>query len=123
MDNKIKKHLDECRHKLENSQLEMDDLDQIEVLLTTSGNQSYQKIMYLHSKSTNIQSPLSGWAIYDPYKDNIPKLTSQNPPYKSVLDAVSDGWRILQFPRPENFPFSDIDNSYLTFEFILEKFI
>ena len=79
--------------------------------------------MYLHSKSTNIQSPLSGWAIYDPYKDNIPKLTSQNPPYKSVLDAMSDGWRILQFPRPENFPFSDIDNSYLTFEFILEKFI
>ena len=123
MDIKIKKHLDEYRHKLERDQLQIADLDQLEELLTTLVNRQKQMIMYLHSKSTNMRSPLSGWAIYDPYRDDVPELTSQEAPYKSVLDAVSDGWRILQFPRPENFPFSDIDNSYLTFEFILEKFI
>ena len=123
MDIKIKKHLDEYRHKLERDQLQLADLDQLEALLTTLANRQKQMIMYLHSKSTNMRSPLSGWAIYDPYRDDVPELTSPEAPYKSVLDAVSDGWRILQFPRPENFPFSDIDNSYLTFEFILEKFI
>jgi hypothetical protein len=123
VDTKIKNHLNQCRQKLENGQLQTVDLDQLEALLKTSNHRRKQAIMYLYSKSTNMRSPLSGWSIYDPYRYGEPELPSQHPPYKSVLDAVGDGWRILQFPRPENFPFSAIDNNYLAFEFILEKFI
>ena len=123
MNTKIKNYLNQCRQKLESDRLQTVDLDELEALITTSNHRRNQTIMYLYSKSTNMRSPLSGWSVYDPYRDDEPELPSQDPPYRSVLDAVGDGWRILQFPRPENFPFSDIDNSYLAFEFILEKFI
>ena len=37
------------------------------------------------------------------------------------MDAVSDGWRVVQFPREELHPFADTDNSYIGYGFILEK--
>ena len=67
------------------------------------------------------QSPLGAWALYDPAAADEPVLPSQEAPYASVLDAVRDGWRIVQFPRPELHRFSDLDNAYLGFEFILER--
>ena len=80
-----------------------------------------QRLLYLYSKSTNPRSSLSAWALYDPAAADEPVLPSQDVPYTSVLDAVRDGWRIVQFPRPEVYRFSDLYNAYLGFEFILEK--
>ena len=82
-----------------------------------------QTLLYLYSKSTNLRSSLGAWALYDPAAADEPALPSQDAPYGSVLDAVRDGWRIVQFPRPEVYRFSDMDNAYLGFEFILEKMI
>jgi hypothetical protein len=41
-------------------------------------------------------------------------------PYQRVMDAVEDGWRIIQFPVPPT-DFSDDRVDYLGFEFVLEK--
>ena len=115
----IKEWLDTCIEKLKTGELMENDLRRV----TTVLNSEKQLILYLYSKSTNLRSPLGGWALYDPTAPDEPVLPSQDVPYASVLDAVNDGWRIVQFPRPELYNFTDVDNAYLTYEFILEKFV
>ena len=119
MKSAIEQWLDNCIEKLNAGELTETDLRSI----TTALNSKKQLLLYLYSKSTNLRSPLGGWALYDATVPDEPILPSQDPPYASVLDAVSDGWSIVQFPRPELYNFTDVDNTYLTYEFILEKFV
>ena len=115
----INEWLDNCIEKLKAGELTEADLRGV----TTALNSEKQLLLYLYSKSTNLRSPLGGWALYDATAPDEPVLPSQDVPYASVLDAVNDGWRIVQFPRPELYNFSDVDNTYLTYEFILEKLV
>jgi hypothetical protein len=115
----IKEWLDNCIEKLKAGELTETDLRGVTAVL----NSEKQLILYLYSKSTNLRSPLGAWALYDATAPEAPILPSQDAPYTSVIDAVRDGWRIVQFPRPELYNFSDVDNAYLAFEFILEKFV
>ena len=115
----INEWLDNCIKKLNAGELTETDLRGVPDIL---GGKK-QLILYLYSKSTNLRSPLGGWALYDATATDEPVLPSQNAPYASVLEAVNDGWRIVQFPRPELYNFTDVDNAYLTYEFILEKFV
>lgn len=115
----IKEWVDDCIEKLNAGELTETDLRGVTNLLGSKK----QLILYLYSKSTNLRSPLGGWAVYDATAPDEPVLPSQDAPYGSVLDAVKDGWRIVQFPRPELYNFTDVDNTYLTYEFILEKFV
>lgn len=115
----IKEWLDTCVEKLKTGELTEADLRSVTAVLDSEK----QLILYLYSKSTNLRSPLGGWALYDPTTPDEPVLPSQDAPYTSVLDAVNDGWRIVQFPRPELYNFTDVDNAYLTYEFILEKLV
>ena len=119
MKSAIKEWLDDCTQKLSAGELTVEDLSAVEAAL----NSEKQLVLYLYSKSTNLRSPLGAWALYDPTVPDEPILPSQDPPYTSVLDAVRDGWRIVQFPRPELYNFSDVKNAYLSFEFILEKIV
>ena len=113
----IQEWLDNSIKKLKAGELTETDLRNV----TAALNSQKQRILYLYSKSTNLRSPLGGWALYDPTAPDEPVLPSQEAPYTSVLDAVNDGWRIVQFPRPELYNFTDVDNAYLTYEFVLEK--
>ncbi len=115
----IKEWIDNCVEKLNAGELTEADLRGV----TAALNSEKQLLLYLYSKSTNLRSPLGAWALYDATAPDEPVLPSQEPPYTSVLDAVSDGWRIVQFPRPELYNFTDVDNTYLTYEFILEKYV
>lgn len=115
----IKEWLDNSIEKLKAGELTEMDLRAV----TAALNSEKQLILYLYSKSTNLRSPLGGWALYDPTAPDEPVLPSQDAPYASVLDAVNDGWRIVQFPRPELYNFTDVDNAYLTYEFVLEKLV
>ena len=80
-----------------------------------------QKLLYLCSKSSHPRSPIISWELYDPDEPHQPTLPSQEPLYNSVLDALADGWRILQLPIPQLYSFSELDNDYLSFEFVLER--
>ena len=115
----IEEWLEDCIEKLNAGELTEVDLRRVTTLLDSQT----QLILYLYSKSTNLRSPLGGWALYDATAPDEPVLPSQDAPYTSVLDAVRDGWRIVQFPRPELYNFTDVDNAYLTYEFILEKLV
>lgn len=127
--------LDDSRAKLRQGDLAESDFQQLETLLAEPVAEPRQMILYLYSKSTNMCSAIASWALFDPSEreaqaDQLvasdtfslaPTLPSQEVPFASVMDAVSAGWRVVQFPREELHPFSDTDNSYLGFGFILEK--
>lgn len=113
----LKKWLDDCIEKHKSGELTTEDLYAVKAAL----NSETQVILYLYSKSTNPRSPISAWALFDPSAPDEPALPSQDAPYSSVLNAVRDGWRIVQFPRPELYNFTDVENAYLSYEFILEK--
>ena len=63
------------------------------------------------------------WSIYDGTdKQGHTTGDSNQPPYSSVLHAMNDGWRVIQFPQQfPAFPGMEYDTSYLRFEYILEK--
>ena len=115
----LQKWLDDSRAKLRRNAFAESDLQSLEELL----DQPVQQVLYLYSKSTNMRSPLAAWTRYDPTCPHQPTLPSQEPPYGSVIEAVADGWRIVQFPVAELSRFSDVDNDYLGYEFILEKML
>ncbi len=117
MEHAVKQWLAESRQKLQTGDLTEADLQALETLLT----EPRQLVLYLYSKSTNMRSAIASWALYDPTVPYEPTLPSQDVPYASVIEAVNDGWRIVQFPRAELYQFSDVDNTYLGYEFILEK--
>jgi hypothetical protein len=107
------------RQKLASGTLTTDDLDRLADL----ADQPRQLVLYLYSKSSNMRSPLASWMRYDATQPQEPQLPSQEPPYASVLAAVADGWRIVQFPDTKQYPYQGVDNDYLSFEFILEKMV
>ncbi|MBT3342097.1 MAG: hypothetical protein HN712_15730 [Gemmatimonadetes bacterium] len=107
------------REKLAAGTLSAADLDRLERLAGTPR----QLVLYLYSKSTNMRSGLASWMLYDATKPQEPTLPSQEAPYDSVLDAVADGWRIVQFPDAKLYSYQGVDNDYLGYEFILEKMV
>ncbi|MCG9129391.1 hypothetical protein JT359_17520 [Candidatus Poribacteria bacterium] len=119
MKSPIKEWLDNCIEKHKTGELTTEDLCCVEDLL----NAEKQVVLYLYSKSTNPRSPIGAWSMFDATAPDEPVLPSQDTPYASVLDAVRDGWRIVQFPRPELYNFTDVENAYLSYEFILEKIV
>ncbi|MCY3737570.1 MAG: hypothetical protein OXG13_14275 [Gemmatimonadaceae bacterium] len=108
-----------CRDKLRTGAITAEDLDRLDVLLA----EPRQQILYLYSKSTNMRSQLASWALYDATRPQGPTLPGDEPPYESVLAAVADGWRVVQFPMAKLYAYEGQDNDYLGYEFVLEKLV
>ena len=108
-----------AREKLSGGEFTVADLTDLEGLL----REPRQSILYLYSKSTNMRSAVASWASYDPSEPHEPKLPCDEPPYESVMHAVGDGWRVVQFPVPTLYEYTELDNRYLGYEFVLEKWV
>ena len=83
-----------------------------------------QKLLFLYLANSNLESQVVAWSFYDgTCKENFEAGgENQDPPYKSVLDAMRDGWRVIQVPQlkaPQVGREYQVD--YLDFEFVLEK--
>ena len=106
------------REKYHAGKLSDQDFDRLERLIETKK----QKVIYLYSKSTSMRSQMfRAGLVYDPNNQDEPELSSQESPYESVMSAVRDGWRIVQFPISKLYSCPDVDNDYLGYEFVLEK--
>ena len=81
-----------------------------------------QRILYLSAQSTDPRSPTISQAIHEPIKDSIVEIdpTITDIDYKSVHEAVIDGWKIVHFPDQRG-SLSDTEIEVLGFQFILEK--
>ena len=80
-------------------------------------------VLYLHAPS--LDSHVVGWSIWDGTgKEHHTTGDSDTPPYKSALDAMKDGWRVLQIPQLQPaYPGMELSTAYLRFEYVLEKIV
>lgn len=118
MQSEIRQWIAKSRRKLEGQGLDGGDLDHLEALLE---NPSRPKIMYLTARSINMRSGIVGWAVFVPGEGPELKLPGDEPPYESVLEAIADGWRVVQYPINKLYEYKDLENDYVGFDFILEK--
>lgn len=81
-------------------------------------NQKRQDLLYLQAGSTSVNAGVHGMLLIQNGEVIEPNLDES--PYKTVLHAIRDGWRIIKFP--EMALLMDESRTYgLGCEFILEK--
>ncbi len=82
-----------------------------------------QQVLVLYLKSSALDAEVLGWASYDGTGETLHMAgDSQEPPYRSGLAALRDGWRLIQAsPLVAESPGSEFRTSYLKYEFFFEK--
>jgi len=82
-----------------------------------------QKILILYLSNSALDSSVRGWTLYDGTgKDTYTTGDSETPPYSTGLDALKDGWRVIQFPQLiPPYPGTEFSTSFQQHEFIFEK--
>jgi hypothetical protein len=82
-----------------------------------------QKVLVLYLASSALDDSVKGWSVYDGTgKEAHTTGDSATPPYKTGLDALKDGWRVIQFPQLiPPYPGLELTTSFQKYEFIFEK--
>ena len=121
----IRKQVEHCIRQLRRGRLTEDDLQTILDDAEQPGDGMRapafrQDLLYLQTRSTAIDYPVLGMKILEDGNLSDGPRDPEEWPYKTVLDAVRDGWRIIKFP--EMAVLLDESRSYgLACEFILER--
>jgi hypothetical protein len=116
---RIKQQIEACIVRLRRGELTEQDLRQvIEAIDSTPPKR--QDLLYLQAGSSSLASAVLGMAlVQDGRMVDLPD-DPNNWPYKTPLDAIRDGWRVIQFPNLALM--MDETRTYgLGCEFILEK--
>ncbi|WP_293902748.1 hypothetical protein [Phenylobacterium sp.] len=84
-----------------------------------------QKVLVLYLANSALDSPVIAWAVYDGTGATRPMAgDADEPPYRSGVDALKDGWRLFQasqlLPHPRG---AEFDVSYLKYEFWFEQIV
>ena len=82
-----------------------------------------QKLLVLYLGHSGLDAHVVSWAQWDGTgkQDHIPG-DQQEPPYPTGLDALRDGWRLIQMsPLQPHPPGGEFTTSYLKYEFVFEK--
>jgi hypothetical protein len=82
-----------------------------------------QKVLVLYLANSALDSGVKGWSMYDGTgKEHHTTGDSDRPPYRSGLDALKDGWRVIQFPQLiPPYPNMEYTTSFQMYEFIFEQ--
>ena len=87
-----------------------------------NGAPALQKLLYLQTHSTAVDSPVNGMSIVEGGEVRLPPENYENWPYHTVLDALQDGWRVVKFPELSLlYDHPDEVDRWMGCEFILEK--
>ena len=115
----VKQQLEQCIEKLNQDELLESDLRQIIVALEASGPRQ-QDLLYLQASTTSVAGHVLGMSILENGKLSDGPADPAEWPYQTVLDAIKDGWRVIQFPNLALL--MDESRAYaLGCEFILER--
>lgn len=109
--------LEQCIGKLRRGELQETDLQDV---LAQAQTVKRQDLLYLQAANTGLNSAVNGMAtvIDGEWSDGPPD--PKDWPYRTVLEAIRDGWRVLQFPNMALL--LDESRTYgLGAEFILER--
>ena len=115
MNERAKRQVEKCIDDLRRGVLTEDDLQRI---LELAGKP--QDLLYLQAEGSSLGSNLLGMRIVENGEMWDGPEDPEDWPYKTVLDAVRDGWRIIKFP--ELALMLDDKRSYgLGCDFVLER--
>ena len=82
-----------------------------------------QTVLVLYLSTSALDSPVIGWSVYDGScaREHMAG-DAEKPPYGTGLEALRDGWRLIQasqlLPHP---PGGEFRTGYLKYEFLFEK--
>ncbi|NGO41574.1 hypothetical protein [Streptomyces ureilyticus] len=84
-----------------------------------------QQVLVLYLATSALDAPVVGWSVYDGTGRTSPTTgDSDEPPYKSGVHALEDGWRLFQAAQLiPPYPGSEYDVSFLKHEFFFEKLV
>lgn len=84
-----------------------------------------QKLLVLCLANPDLDSRVVAWSSYDGTGASYAMAgDADEPPYSSVLAAMRDGWRVLQFPVLASPPPAlEHSTAFLRFEYVLEKLV
>lgn len=85
-----------------------------------------QQILILHLSHSDLDASVVAWALYDGAKSadelQMQSGDQQEPPYRSVLDAMRDGWFVIQIPTlPYFVRGQEHEVGHLPYEYVLER--
>jgi hypothetical protein len=82
-----------------------------------------QQVLVLYLATSALDADVVGWARYDGTGRTSPTTgDSDEPPYRTGLDALLDGWRLFQAAQLiPPYPGHEYDTSYLKHEFLFER--
>ncbi len=107
--------------ELERGTLTADRLRQgIRDIVGENGHQQ-QDVLYLQASNTSPGSTVVGMLQIEDGELSEGPPDPDDWPYKTVLDAVRDGWRIISFPNMALLAVDEKEFYGLGFEFILER--
>ena len=81
-----------------------------------------QQILHLWGAGAALDARGVAWAFYDGTDGAGPALPGADPPYETGLEALRDGWMLLQAAQliaPA--PGTEHRNAYLEHEFVFER--
>jgi len=84
-----------------------------------------QQVLVLYLGSSALDSHVIGWSSYDGTGRQLHMAgDSDEPPYQSGLDALLDGWRLIQAsPLLSHVSGDEFKTDYLKYEFFFEKMV
>lgn len=85
-----------------------------------------QQLLILHTAHPGPDSAVIAWALFDgaTKPGDLPMQSGDEhePPYPTVLDAMRDGWFVLQIPQLQRYePGREYETGHLQNEFVLER--
>ncbi len=88
-----------------------------------SGKQQRQKLLILYLNTSALDSDVKGWTMYDGTGcEHHTTGDSDRRPYATGMDALLDGWRVIQFPQLiPPYPGMEYTTSFKKNEYIFEK--
>jgi hypothetical protein len=84
-----------------------------------------QQVLVLYLDTSALDASVVGWSVYDGTGRTTPTTgDSDEPPYETGVDALKDGWRLIQAAQLiPPYPGHEYDVSFLKHEFIFEKLV
>ncbi len=84
-----------------------------------------QQVLVLYLESSALDTRVVAWAHYDGTGQTRHMSGDQDePPYKTGLHALKDGWRLIQAsPLVSHTPGAEFRTDYLKYEFFFEKLV
>lgn len=84
-----------------------------------------QQLMVLYLGTSALDSNVLAWTRYDGTGRSRPTTgDSDEAPYGTGLDALLDGWRLIQMSQMASHPIGhEYDTAYLPYEFLFERLV